>query len=291
MKIEVFDERRNILGEGPNSSGKSNEWINWVDVTGRKVRFHNLLTSEISEYETPEDVSFAIPRLLGGEIIGVTDGPFLRDADGTLHSLPTRESADGFRASKKIRWNDAKVSPRGDLFLGTMAYDGEVNAAAFYQLRRDGKHLRRLFGDVTCSNGIGWSIDGALLYYIDTNLNRVDIFDVEESDIKNRRTHVSFTEDMGLADGMSIDANGNLWIAFWGGNRVRCIDGRTGEFLDEILCPAPLITSCVFGGAGLDQLIITSASESTDLNDFPEAGMLFISHPGVRGLPTTPFPL
>lgn len=290
MKVEVFDERRNILGEGPNSSGVENEIINWVDVTGRRVRFRNMLTSEISEYETSDDVSFAIPRKAGGEIIGVAGGPLLRDLDGTLHHLPTREDADGFKTSKKIRWNDAKVSPFGDLFLGTMAYDAEVNAAAFYQLRSDGKHLRHLFGDVTCSNGMGWSADGRLMYYIDTQLNRVDTFDVEGKEINNRRIHVTFTEDMGLADGMTVDALGNLWVAFWGGGRIRCIDGHSGQILDEILCPAPLITSCVFGGKDLDQLVITSASESTDLGDFPQAGMLFIAQPGVRGRATTPFP-
>ncbi|HUW88279.1 MAG TPA: SMP-30/gluconolactonase/LRE family protein [Candidatus Paceibacterota bacterium] len=290
MKVEIFDERRNVLGEGPNSSGVENEIINWVDVTGRKVRFRNMLTSEISEYETSDDVSFAIPRVGGGEIIGVADGPLLRDLDGTLHHLPTREDADGLKTSKKIRWNDAKVSPFGDLFLGTMAYDAELNAAAFYQLRRDGKHLRRLFGDVTCSNGMAWSADGRLMYYIDTQLNRVDIFDVEEREIRNRRSHVTFTQDMGLADGMSIDAHGNLWIAFWGGSRIRCIDGNTGQVLDEIPCPAPLITSCVFGGKDLDQLVITSASQSTDLRDFPQAGMVFIAQPGPRGRATTLFP-
>lgn len=290
MKIDVFDERRNILGEGPNSYGKSNELINWVDVSGKRVRFRNLLTSEISEYGTPEDVSFAIPRLVGGEIIGTANGPLLRDVDGTLHTLPTREGADRLRSAKKIRWNDAKVSPHGDLFLGTMAYDGEVNAAAFYQLSGDGKYLRRLFGDVTCSNGIGWSSDGSLMYYIDTNLNRVDIFDVEDGNIGNRRIHASFTEDMGLADGMSIDAEGNLWIAFWGGNRVRCVDGQDGRLLDEILCPAPLITSCAFAGKNLDQLVITSASQTTDLDEFPQAGMVFIAQPGVQGRATTLFP-
>lgn len=290
MKVEVFDERRNILGEGPNSSGVENEIINWVDVTGRKVRFRNMLTSEISEYETSGDVSFAIPRAKGGEIIGVADGPLLRDSDGTLHRLPTREDADGFKTSKQIRWNDAKVSPAGDLFLGTMAYDAEVNAAAFYQLRGDGKHLRRLFGDVTCSNGMGWSIDNQLMYYIDTQLNRIDIFDVEGHEITNRRVHVTFAKEMGLADGMTVDALGNLWVAFWGGNRIRCIDGASGQIVDELLCPAPFITSCVFGGKDLDQLVITSASESTDLTDFPQAGMLFISQPGVRGRVTTLFP-
>lgn len=290
MKVEVFDERRNILGEGPNSSGVENEIINWVDVTGRRVRFRNMLTSEISEYETSDDVSFAIPRAFGGEIIGVADGPLLRDSDGTLHRLPTREDADGFKTSKKIRWNDAKVSPFGDLFLGTMAYDAEVNAAAFYQLRSDGKHLRRLFGDVTCSNGMGWSTDGQLMYYIDTELNRIDIFDVADREITNRRAHVTFAKEMGLADGLTVDALGNLWVAFWGGSRIRCIDGHSGEILDEILCPTPLITSCVFGGKDLDQLVITSASQSTDLGDFPQAGMLFIAQPGVLGRVTTLFP-
>lgn len=289
MKTTVFDERRNILGEGPTASGPSNELITWVDIYGRKVRSRHIATGALTEYGTSEDVAFAIPRKRGGEIIGTTNGPLLRDADGTLHKLPTREDADGYKPDRLVRWNDAKVSPQGDLFLGSMAYDFTTNAAAFYQLGRDGQEMRRLFGDVSISNGLGWTVDGSTMYYIDTPLHRVDIFDVEGREIRNRRTLVHFPEDMGSPDGMCVDADDNIWVAFWQGHAVRCFDGKNGELLQEISCAVPRITSCVFGGVNLDQLIITSASEDTDLLKYPEAGMVFLASPGVVGQKTQLF--
>ncbi|MEI9907073.1 MAG: SMP-30/gluconolactonase/LRE family protein [Actinomycetota bacterium] len=141
MKATVFDERFCGIGEGPTSSGAQNERISWVDIYGRKVHSRNLITGETSEFDTAEDVGFAIPRANGGHIVGVTSGPVLRDVDGTLHQLPNREDADGFAASRDLRWNDAKVSPQGDLFLGTMAHDHATHAGALYQLRGDGKHI------------------------------------------------------------------------------------------------------------------------------------------------------
>lgn len=289
MKASVFDERRNILGEGPTATGPKNEVITWVDLYGKKVRGRHLITEAVSEYETAEDVGFAIPRKLGGEIIGTANGPLLRDPNGTIHKLPTRIDADGYESKNIVRWNDAKVSPQGDLFLGTMAYDFKTNAGAVYQLRADGKHMRRLFGDVTISNGLDWTVDGKTMFYIDTPLRRVDIFDVEEREIRNRRTLVEFPESMGMPDGMSADADGNLWVAFWMGHAVRCFDGKTGALIEEISCPAPRITSCVFGGENLDQLFITCASEDTDLKEFPEAGFVFVATPGVRGQKTNLF--
>ena len=123
MKATLFDDRFNILGEGPTSSGPKNEMIKWVDIDGKKVRSRHLRTGEITEYDTTEPVGFAIPRVSGGEILGTENGPILRDADGTIHKVPTRVEADGYKATQVVRWNDAKVSPNGDLFLGTLAYD------------------------------------------------------------------------------------------------------------------------------------------------------------------------
>ncbi|MBC7464219.1 MAG: SMP-30/gluconolactonase/LRE family protein [Actinobacteria bacterium] len=289
IRASVFDERVNLLGEGPTATGVANEQISWVDIMGRKVRSRNFLTGEIMEYATQEDVGFAIPRVTGGAILGVVSGPVLRDADGSLHQLPSREDADGFPARRPIRWNDGKVSPQGDLFMGTMPYDFAANGGAFYQLRGDGKHIRRLFGDVTVSNGLDWTVDGSRMFYIDTALGGVDIFDVEGHDIRNRRTLIHFPKEMGSPDGMSVDANDNLWVAFWLGAAVRCFDGRTGIQIEEITCPAPRITSCVFGGEKLDQIFITSAREDTDLAQYPEAGMVFMASPGVVGQKTTHF--
>ncbi len=291
MKARVFDERRNILGEGPTATGIKNAEVKWVDIYGKKVKSRNLLNGAFDEYATSEDVGFAIPCKSGGDIIGTANGPIIRGTDGKSQILLTRADADGYTPSQVLRWNDAKVSPQGDLYLGSMAYDFKTNAGALYQLRADGKHLRRVFGDVTISNGLDWSVDGSTMFYIDTPLRRVDIFDVEERDIKNRRTLVTFGEDMGMPDGMSVDSNNNLWVAFWMGNTVRCFDGKTGKQIEEIICPAPRITSCVFAGEKLDQLVITSASEDTDLKEFPDAGMVYLAEPGVSGQKTNLFGL
>ena len=289
MKATLFDDRFNILGEGPTSSGPKNEMIKWVDIDGKKVRSRHLRTGEITEYDTSEPVGFAIPRVSGGEIVGTENGPILRDADGTIHKVPTRIEADGYKATQVVRWNDAKVSPNGDLFLGTLAYDYKTNAAAFYQMRGDGKHLRRLFGDVSISNGMDWTVDGSKMYYIDTPLRKVEIFDCEERDIKNRRTLVEFEAGIGNPDGMSIDENDNLWIAFWEGHAIRCYDGKTGKLLEVVDVPSYRVTSCVFAGENLDELIITSAGLLTDLKEWPEAGMTHIVKPGVRGQKTALF--
>jgi gluconolactonase len=192
MQATVFDQRRSILGEGPTATGAKNQQIQWVDITGKLVRTRHLITGEISEYSTAEHVGFAIPRKIGGDVIGTANGPHLRDVDGTLHKLPTRIDADGFNATQVVRWNDGKISPDGDLFLGTMGYKFENNAAALYQMRGDGKHMRRIFGDVTISNGLDWTPDGKTMFYIDTTLQRVDKLDVVERDVINRRPFINF---------------------------------------------------------------------------------------------------
>jgi gluconolactonase len=127
------------------------------------------------------------------------------------------------------------------------------------------------------------------MFYIDTTLQRVDKLDVVERDVINRRPFINFPESMGMPDGMSVDSDGNLWVAFWTGSAVRCFDGENGKQLDEISCPTPRITSCVFAGENLDQLIITSAREENEVGEPKEAGMTFIANPGVSGQKTTLF--
>jgi gluconolactonase len=289
MKASVFDERINKLGEGPTATGEKNNLVTWVDIHGMLVRSRDLASGAITEFSTNEHVGFQIPTKNGSHLLGTVSGPVLRTSDGSIKQLVSRSVADGFTASRSIRWNDGKVSPQGDLFLGTMAYDFATNAAAFYQMNSDGTHMRRLFGDVTISNGLDWSPDARLMYYIDSPLRRVDVFDVEERDIKNRRTIVKFDEDMGSPDGMCIDSEGNLWVAFFEGGAIRCFDSQTGKQLEEIECAAHFMTSCAFAGENLDQLIMTSFGETADREKYPEAGMTLIAQPGVRGRKTNLF--
>jgi Gluconolactonase len=105
------------------------------------IRSKNLSTGQIGEYPTDEAVGFQIPRANGGDILGTANGPVLRDVDGKLTKLATRQDADGYPDKHKLRWNDAKISPDGYLFLGSMAYENQSNEGAFYRLSKDGQKL------------------------------------------------------------------------------------------------------------------------------------------------------
>ena len=293
IAVAVFDSRRNQLGEGPTATGPGNNHIQWCDIYGKAVRSKDLVTGKTDEYFTDQHVGFQIPRSKGGDILGTADGPVLRDKNGALHKLPTRKDVDGDNQSGVIRWNDAKVAPDGNLFLGSMAYENPTDQGAFYRLSKDGEKLKRLFGSVGISNGMDWSLDLSRMFYIDTLSMRVDQFDYQNGQISNRRPLVQVEESMGFPDGMCSDVNDNIWVAFWLGSCVRCFDGRSGKQIEEIKLPAPKITSCVFAGEKLDRLIITSAvgnpGETLDLDKYPQSGFTFIASPGVVGKKTTLF--
>jgi gluconolactonase len=293
IAVEVFDSRRNQLGEGPTATGDKNHHIQWCDIYGKAVRSHDLLSGKTDEYFSDQHIGFQIPRSKGGDILGTADGPVLRDQDGKIHMLPSRADVDGDNQTGVIRWNDAKVCPDGFLFLGSMAYENQTDQGAFYRLSKDGKKLERLFGSVGISNGMDWTNDLSRMFYIDTITMRVDQFDYQHGQISNRRPLVQVREGIGFPDGMCADGNDNIWVAFWLGSCVRCFDGKSGKQIDEIKLPTQKITSCVFAGEKLDQLIITSAvgnpGEQVDLDTYPQAGFTFIAKPGVVGKKTTLF--
>ena len=132
------------------------------------------------------------------------------------------------------------------------------------------------------SNGLGWSPDTKLFYYADSPSSRVDVFDFEpgSGQLTNRRVLHQFPEGQ-LVDGLSVDADGRVWLAIWGQACVVCItpDGRIDQ---TIILPTPLVTSCAWGGADYRTLWITTASE--DPAD-PMAGALFSIEPGGQGMP------
>ena len=138
-----------------------------------------------------------------------------------------------------------------------------------------------------------WSNDLTKMFYIDTFAMSVDVFDYEAGNLSNRRKLVEISEGMGYPDGMCSDAQDNLWVAFWMGSCVRGFDGKTGKQIAEIKLPVQKVTSCCFAGEKLDQLIITSAvgnpGEPMDLNEYPEAGFIYVAQPGVVGKKTNLF--
>ena len=116
------------------------------------------------------------------------------------------------------RFNDGKCDPAGRLWAGTMSMKGKKHAGALYRLDPDGS-IHKMIDSVTTSNGIAWSLDATKMYYIDTPTQKVTTWDYdnETGEISNPRTTIESPRSLGAPDGMTIDAEGNLWIALWGG--------------------------------------------------------------------------
>jgi sugar lactone lactonase YvrE len=172
-----------------------------------------------------------------------------------------------------------------------MAYDEAAGAGSLYRLDSAGSVSRVLAG-VTISNGLAWSDDAATMYYIDSPTQRIDAFSyaADTGEIRDRRPVVHIPAELGSPDGLTIDADGGLWVALWGGGAVhRYLDGR----LDRVIrLPVSQPTSCTFGGPDLDELYVTSAWKglSPDLRRAePLAGALLRVRPGVRGVPPSFF--
>jgi D-xylonolactonase len=142
------------------------------------------------------------------------------------------------------------------------------------------------------TNGPAFSLDGRTIYHSDSALQRVYAFDLaEDGTAANRRIFAEFGDGEGYPDGMTVDAEDCLWIAFWDGWCLRRLS-PAGARLAELPVPVQRPTSCTFGGAGLDRLFVTSARRGLTeaaLEAQPCAGGVFMTVPDVKGVPETPF--
>lgn len=284
ISVEIFDERQCILGEGPVSSGVDHSQVQWVDIEGMKVLSRNLETGHSSEYSVTEHIGFIIPTEAGKDLLGTVSGPILYDGKNFIPFV-SRDEPD----VTPMRWNDAKVDPAGDLWLGSMSYTEDGGHGALYRLHGKSKELSKFVSKVSISNGLAWSKDRETFFYIDTLNFGVDAFDYSPAGISNRRLIASFSPDLGYPDGMCIDSEDGLWIAFYNGGAIRRFDTRNNfSMTHEIKVPATRTTSCAFAGKNLDKLIITSAERNSPTSKSND-GQTFICEPGFSGTATTLF--
>ena len=228
------------------------------------------------------DVAAAVrPRRDGGAVIAVERGFTLEDADGTLTPLAPAWSDDG------VRMNEGGCDPDGRFWCGSMAYDRRPGGAAVYRLDPD-RSVHRVLDGVTISNGLDWSPDGSRAYYDDTATHRVDVFDYDkDGGLTARRPFVVLTDSQ-RPDGLTVDAEGGVWVALNGSGVVHRY--TPAGALDEVVhVPTPKVTACTFGGPGLDHLFITTSREGMAPDDDPLAGSLFRADVGVSGLPVREF--
>jgi sugar lactone lactonase YvrE len=221
------------------------------------------------------------PRTGGGLVAAAERSFVLVDPDGTTTDLGELWSDDG------LRMNDGATAPDGAFLCGSMHSDDPPGRASLLRLGVD-REVSTVLTGVSVSNGLVWSSDGRRAHYIDTPTHHVDIFDVaEDGSWHDRRTVADLGED--FPDGMTIDTDGRLWVAVWGGGQVRCLDPDTGRLLEVVEVDGPTQTSaCTFGGENLDQLFITTSDEGGTSG--PHAGSVYVAEVGARGLLPIPYP-
>jgi sugar lactone lactonase YvrE len=275
IKAELVLDARARLGEGPFWDARQGR-LGWVNILDREVHAFDPSTGRDSAVDVGEHVGAAIPRARGGLVLALKGGFALLDDSGQVTPVASV-------AAPGTRMNDGKADPRGRVLAGTMAYDETPGAGSLYRLDPDGG-VHILLDAVTVSNGLAWSADGATLYYADTPTGGVDAFDydLDSGAIANRRRAISVPSAAGLPDGMTIDHEGHLWVALWGGWAVRRY-ATDGTLLAVVDLPVSQVTSCAFGGPDGGDLYITSAAAGTDRTEQPHAGGLFRCRPGVTG--------
>ncbi|MBQ0830214.1 SMP-30/gluconolactonase/LRE family protein [Streptomyces tagetis] len=266
------------LGEGPVWDPATGTLL-WVDVLGSRVHTLDPATGRRTVRTTDQHIGAVLPRAGGGLVLCLRDGVFLLDPDGTPRPLH-RDPVPGRRA------NDAAVAPDGSLWAGTMRYDEAPGGGTLSRITGDGT-VTTVLDDVTISNGIGWSPDGRRMYYVDTPTRRIDVLDHEAGRVGGRRPFAVVEEGAGYPDGLTVDAEGCVWLALWDGAAVRRYtpDGR----LDRVVrLPVPLVTSCAFGGPDLTDLYVTTARVGLTA-PHPLAGSLLVLPGAGRGLPQPAF--
>ena len=274
-----------VLGEGPVWVAREAA-LYWLDIKGRKI-FRLDERGQYTHWSTPMRIGSLAPRRSGGFIAGTEDGIAIVDPAAARFEIvakPEEQLPDN-------RFNDGKVDRRGRFWAGTMDDREQAATGTLYCVGSDLEWLA-IDKNYKVTNGPAFSPAGDLMYHNDSARQVTFVFDLNADGIAtNRRTFLQFGPGDGYPDGITVDGEGCLWIAFWDGWCIRRYS-PSGDWIETVKMPVKRPTSLAFGGRDLDRLYVTSASIGLDeaaLQMQPNAGGLFMLTPGVRGLADVPF--
>lgn len=291
-KCEVAVKYNAVLGEGPCWDEKR-KLLFWIDSCNNKAC--------ISDLKTGATTIFDVGQNVGTLVLTEDDDVVLLGLEKGVYSLNIKTGELTFKCNPEEgiegnRLNDGKADATGRMWIGSMrvAENGKTGHESGYDC-----NLHKINQDFTCevmdpvvreSNGMCWTQDLKTMYYVDTPTCKVFQYDydAEKGTISNRRVCLEIPEELGVPDGMDIDAEGNLWIAQFDGWCVCKWDPRTGEMLGKVEVPVARVTSCAFGGENQDELYITTASMFADQDEIaqPDAGCVFVAkNLGTHGYP------
>jgi sugar lactone lactonase YvrE len=277
---------RDQLGEHPVWDDRTAE-LTRVDIADGEVHGWSPETGAEWSFALPGEVSAAVPREHGGFVLASGHELLARDLDGCVETIATVEAE-----IDDNRFNDCRCDPCGRLWAGTMSRSRRAGTAALYQLDPGGE-IETAINHTTLSNGIAWSPSGERMYFVDSTTQRIDVFDYDLATGRatDRRPLAAIAAADGLPDGITVDAEGGIWVCLFGGGTLRRYSAK-GD-LDLVLdLPVTNPTCPTFGGPQLRTLYVTSARHRLTMAQLagePLAGALLALDPGVAGLPAPRF--
>lgn len=280
--IELALRIKTCVGEGPLWDEKSRRLL-WIDVLEGKVFIFNP--------NSQQNVEIRIGKHVGAIALTHSDA-ILAAAKDEIISIDVKHSSITpilkVITDDKFRFNDGRVDAHGRFVVGSMGYEPKPGTASLYSYTYPQK-IETILEDVGLSNGLCWSKDSQTFYYIDTLTSQIArySYDIETGKVSDRKSLITFEKSDGSPDGMTIDSEGNLWVAFWGGGCIRRISSD-GRIIGTYKLPVSRVTSVAFGGENLSQLFITTASyllNEDELLREPLAGSLFVMETDTQGFP------
>ncbi|XP_067841473.1 regucalcin-like isoform X1 [Heptranchias perlo] len=294
VKIECVVKEKYSVGESPVWEEKHGSLL-YVDITEQNVYRWNPTSKQVEKIHVDAPVGAAVPRSSGGYVLAIGKRFAFLDWEKKVVTNIAQIDSD----KTNTRFNDGKVDPAGRFLAGTMAIQtrpGELerHQGSLYALQTDQSVVKH-FDQVDVSNGLDWSLDHKIFYYIDSLSFTVDAFDYElqSGKISNRRVVYKLEQEEVIPDGQCIDSEGKLWVACYNGGRVLRIDPETGKRIQTVKLPVSKTTCCCFGGKDYSDLYVTSATKRMDeesLQREPQAGGIFkVTGLGVKGIPSYSF--
>jgi sugar lactone lactonase YvrE len=285
--LELVVDARATLGEGPVwDASRGILW--WVDITAGLVHSFDPRMGADRTVAVGSAVGSVALRRDGTLLAALAERLAVLDPDsGRLESLVAFTPGD-----RAIRCNDGKCDPAGRFWVGRMTPEHAPGEGSLLRVDPDLSLVTRLTG-LTIPNGLGWSPDSHLMYFLDSAWREVRVhpYDPSTGAMGDGRTLVRFAGDGSVPDGLTVDAEGYLWVARFGAGCVVRI-APDGAIVGRVELPVTQVTSCTFGGEDLGDLFITTAHEDfgpAALAREPLAGGLFRCRPGVLGLLPVPF--
>lgn len=275
-------DARCSLAEGPMWDAARSVLL-WVSILDGEVHSWSPSSNDRRMWNIGQPVGAVAPMESGNMLLAVQSGIAVLDHEtGVVHvEAPVEEDRPD------QRMNDGKCDPRGRFWAGTMsAGDPVLGSGTLYRYSLGQPPVAMLTG-VTISNGLGWSPDGSIMYYVDTPMRQITAFPflLDSGEIGDPRVLVDIPENLGHPDGLCVDAEGCIWLALWGPGLVNRYNPH-GEHIGTVRVPVSAVSSCAFGGSDLETLFITTARLSLtpeQLEETPHAGGIFAVDVGIKG--------